>query len=208
LSEIVRVYEGSHGIEYFISIEDVDENIYGFIRLRLAHNPGCDFLPELKYTALIRELHVYGEMTPVWFEKSTKHVQHKGIGSMLIKKAETIARNLGYGKIAIISGNGVKEYYRNRHMYVDDNTYVSKQLIVHNTKLVNKVCDLDIIDWKTIQWEKVKRMGHNIYVKPYDIDPTILMHPLDVLSSKLNQITTPIWIIIIGIIIIIMKRYF
>jgi len=97
--------------------------------LRLCSNPGENFIPELKNAALIRELHVYGEIIPVWDKNSTtKHVQHKGHGQNLINIAENIASVYGYHKMAIISGNGVRNYYINKLGYSLEGTYVTKTL--------------------------------------------------------------------------------
>jgi histone acetyltransferase (RNA polymerase elongator complex component) len=193
--EVIRVYEGSHGIDYFISIEDTEENIYtivdeneykiyGFIRLRLSYTPGAGFMLCLKNSALIRELHIYGQVTPVWM-KGTKHIQHRGLGSRLIKMSEEIAIMHGYTKMSIIAGVGVKEYYRNKHDYVNVGTYVSKQL------LINVDVDLSTLDnWKEQQWAIVRDAGYPIYIKP-DIDPTILDHPLDIMTRSIDIVTEP-----------------
>ena len=41
-----------------------------------------------------------------------KNNQHKGLGKRLVQKAEEISFKHGYNKYAIISGVGVREYYR------------------------------------------------------------------------------------------------
>ncbi|KAM0686714.1 Elongator subunit, partial [Conglomerata obtusa] len=62
--------------------------------------------------SVIRELHVYGSSVPINFIDTGKF-QHQGIGSLLIKEAERIARNEHRSKkIAIISGVGTRDYYR------------------------------------------------------------------------------------------------
>ncbi len=106
----VMKYKASQGIEYFISVEDEYETLIGFLRLRLPcmHN----LRPEItEGTALIRELHVYGVTTRIG-EVNEDSFQHKGWGRKLLKKAEDIAREQGYNKIVVISGVGVREYYR------------------------------------------------------------------------------------------------
>ena len=55
----------------------------------------------------------------------SKHHQHLGFGKMLLNKAEEIAKSYNYNKIAVISGVGVKEYYKKRG-YLKDNTYMVK----------------------------------------------------------------------------------
>lgn len=106
---VVRCYNASDGEEYFISAESDDHNtLYGFVRLRLDDARDKVF-PELEGAAMIRELHVYSNVTNVG-EKGT-HVQHKGIGSHLMRKAETIAKGKGYSKTAVIAGVGAQTFY-------------------------------------------------------------------------------------------------
>ena len=45
------------------------------------------------------------------------NVQHRGVGKRLMAKAELIAKENGYKKIAVISGIGVKEYYKKLNFY-------------------------------------------------------------------------------------------
>lgn len=119
-------YRASEGTEYFISYETKDKKrLLGFIRLRLNDNPESPYYPELKNSALVRELHVYGKM--VRQNTIGTSSQHIGIGKMLLEKAENIAYKNGYKKIAIISGVGVREYYRKRG-YVLEGTYMVKNL--------------------------------------------------------------------------------
>lgn len=94
-------YEASQGKELFLSFENKDQKqLYSMLRLRLSKNN----------TALIRELHTYGQATEI--SKKGKGAQHKGLGKKLIIEAEKIAKKAGYKKIAIISGIGVRDYYR------------------------------------------------------------------------------------------------
>ncbi len=104
---VVRKYRASGGVEYFISfeIEEYDA-LVGFVRLRFPNKPFIDVLED---TALIRELHVYGRAVPVG--KSGNAFQHRGFGERLLKQAEEIAREK-YDRIAVISGVGVRNYYR------------------------------------------------------------------------------------------------
>ncbi|MEA3463736.1 MAG: tRNA uridine(34) 5-carboxymethylaminomethyl modification radical SAM/GNAT enzyme Elp3 [Patescibacteria group bacterium] len=107
-------YKASGGMEYFINYESKDKKIlYGFCRLRLLQD--TNYLIErlaptrLQNAALIRELHVYGELVPVG---KNKKVQHAGLGRKLMAEAEKIAQENGFKKIAVISGVGVRDYYR------------------------------------------------------------------------------------------------
>jgi ELP3 family radical SAM enzyme/protein acetyltransferase len=123
-----RVYEASNGIEYFLSFETQDErNLLGYLRLRL--NKTNDMVqPELYDTAFIRELHVLGKHTEINANSETeKYAQHRGYGKQLIKIAESIAKENGFKKIAIISGIGVREYYRKQGYHLE-NTYMMKKI--------------------------------------------------------------------------------
>ena len=44
--------------------------------------------------------------------KEGKISQHKGIGKLLMKKAEGITKEKGINKLSVISGIGVREYYK------------------------------------------------------------------------------------------------
>ena len=127
----ITKFEAHDGIEYFIQYESWDkEAIFGFLRLRFPpkdHNPVYSVL---KDKALIRELHVYGTTNSVGSYTSGKNAaQHKGIGTKLLKIAENIARRNFYSGIVVISGEGVKCYYRKRG-YVEIDTYMVKEFIV------------------------------------------------------------------------------
>lgn len=102
----VFIYNASEGIEFFISAVKGDA-LLGFCRMRF---PGQSLRKEItKDSALIRELHVYGEAAGVG-EKGL--IQHRGIGKRLLKEAEKIAKTNGKKKIVVISGIGAREYYR------------------------------------------------------------------------------------------------
>lgn len=102
-------YQASFGEEFFLSYVDESDKILGFLRLRINSKDG--FLPPpLNSATIIRELHIYGIQVPI--TKFEEGIQHKGLGKKLIKKAEEISKKLGYKKIAVISGIGVRDYYR------------------------------------------------------------------------------------------------
>lgn len=105
---VVRRYRASKGVEYFISYEIPSyDALIGFIRLRFPYKP---FIKEIENCALIRELHVYGRAVPLG-TKERGAFQHRGFGEKLLRTAEEIAKER-YDEIAIISGVGVREYYR------------------------------------------------------------------------------------------------
>lgn len=124
----IRTYEANGAIEKFISFESEDEKcLFGFLRLRLPnkYNQDREFVC-LKNCALIRELHVYGNVTPVGFNKGDAS-QHNGFGKKMLYKAEEIAKYAGYKKIAVISGIGVMGYYEKLgYKYID--TFMIKSL--------------------------------------------------------------------------------
>lgn len=119
-------YEGSEARDFFLSFEDKERSaVYAFLRLRLPaeRKPLFD---SLKKAALIRELHTYGLMVGVGKEDAEAS-QHKGLGTKLMVEAERIAREAGYKKMAVISGVGVRGYYRKFNYRLED-TYMVKSL--------------------------------------------------------------------------------
>ena len=120
-------YDASDGKEYFISYE-TEKYLIGFIRLRInSANPNV--LPVLKDAALIRELHVYSNLNNVG-NNINESMQHKGFGRKLVEQAELIAKKNNYYKMAIISGTGVRNYYK-KLGYNLENTYMIKYLNNH-----------------------------------------------------------------------------
>ena len=115
---VIREYDGLKSTEYFISFESPDKKIlYGFLRLRINHTNDDLIFSELNDCAHIRELHVYGSLIN-HNDKKNKSSQHIGFGKRLLKKAEEITIQNGIEKIAIISGVGVREYYRKQGYYL------------------------------------------------------------------------------------------
>ena len=120
---VTRKYETPIGTEYFISLESVDERvIFGFIRLRITENDKSLF-PSLNNMALVRELHVYGNLVPVGLKG--KAIQHRGIGKRLLALAEDIAISNNQKGVSIISGIGVRGYYEKQGYHLCD-TYMMK----------------------------------------------------------------------------------
>lgn len=120
-------YATTTGTEMFLSFEDHKRNkLAAFTRLRLPDNNGNDaLLPILHGAALIRELHTYGRHTPVGGDG--KQSQHVGFGRRLMAEAERIARDASFSKLAVISGIGVREYYRKLGYHLEG-TYMVKEL--------------------------------------------------------------------------------
>ncbi|MFP4118170.1 MAG: tRNA uridine(34) 5-carboxymethylaminomethyl modification radical SAM/GNAT enzyme Elp3 [Candidatus Woesearchaeota archaeon] len=106
---VVREYGASDGKEFFISMElPKSDKILGFVRLRFPHRSLHPVIEE--DSALIRELHVYGSAVAIG--KQEEKVQHKGLGRRLMEKAERIASENDKKKMVVISGVGVRGYYR------------------------------------------------------------------------------------------------
>ena len=120
-------YRTKTGMELFLSWENTEKRqLAAFTRLRLPDNKGNDApLPVLHGAALIRELHTYGRHTTVGGKGEQS--QHVGFGRRLLAEAERVAREAGYAKLAVISGIGVREYYR-KLGYRLEGTYMIKKL--------------------------------------------------------------------------------
>ncbi len=104
--------------------EDV---IYGFLRLRVSENSGSTVFSTLQQKGLIRELHVYGNVVPVYSKDSNQQLksQHYGFGKKLVACAEQIIRKeypLLRG-MAVISGVGVRNYYRKLGYEIPDGSF-------------------------------------------------------------------------------------
>ena len=122
----VLTYEAAGGTEHFISFEDPDKDLLvGFCRLRFPHDP---VRRELEGAALVRELHVYGSQVGLGSASEDDQHQHEGYGRRLLARAEELAADAGYDKLAVISGIGVRQYYREKLSYKQDGPYVSKRL--------------------------------------------------------------------------------
>ena len=122
----INKFEASKGTEYFLSYTSNDEHIlYGYLRLRF-NKSNYGVLPILHDTALIRELHVLGMQVSVNNEQNNKNMtQHQGLGSKLVRNAEFISLINNYKKISIISGVGVRDYYKKKG-YNFEETYMIK----------------------------------------------------------------------------------
>jgi len=120
----ITYYYASNGIEYFISF-NTNDKLIGFLRLRIPSR-NTPLLSVLQDSALIRELHVYSNLSIVGNDNANSY-QHKGFGKSLIKEAENIANYHGYYKIAIIAGTGARDYYRRLGYNLID-TYMCKYI--------------------------------------------------------------------------------
>lgn len=132
---VSRRFKASGGVEYFISAEVPRPHrnlLLGFIRLRISNALSTEsVIPELKgRTAMIRELHVYGRIKQVGYTQKTAGAQHLGLGKQLLMAAERRAWWLhGIHRVAIISGVGVRDYYR-KQGYELKGTYMVKDFLL------------------------------------------------------------------------------
>jgi elongator complex protein 3 len=117
-------YECCGGTEHFISAVSGD-SLIGFARLRF---PSSIYSPELDGAALLRELHVYGSIVPLGRAADEEEYQHRSHGKGLLSRAEEIAREAGFRRLAIMSGIGVRPYYR-RQGYERAGPYMAKELV-------------------------------------------------------------------------------
>jgi elongator complex protein 3 len=125
----VDEYETLGGKEYFLSFEDKDRLVvFAFCRLRLVDKTDAEQNKKLvPFPAYIRELHTYGQLVKIG-KQELGSSQHKGLGKKLVTMAEKITKNNGISKLAVISGVGVRDYYRQLG-YKLENTYMVKRLI-------------------------------------------------------------------------------
>jgi len=116
-------YTASGGQEIFLSFASPDQKkLYALLRLRL--NPASlgsgEILPVLQNAALVRELHTYGQLINIG-QKTDIKAQHIGLGKKLMIEAEKIVKKeTSFKKIAVISGVGVREYYKKLGYRLED----------------------------------------------------------------------------------------
>ncbi len=110
-------YTASKGKEYFLEITNSEDILFGLLRLRI--------LPDEKDTSIVRELHVYGKALNLGEDGEMS--QHRGLGKQLMQEGERISRENNCKKIKVISGVGVREYYKKLGYELDeDRVYMVK----------------------------------------------------------------------------------
>tara|TARA_Y100000389_G_C17451104_1_gene514863 strand:+ start:837 stop:2654 length:1818 start_codon:yes stop_codon:yes gene_type:complete len=123
----IRKYIGSGSTEYFISLESWDTRaLYGFIRLRIPPKYNKPIFKCLINKGLIRELHVYNWVVCVGNDGNKNSTQHRGVGKTLLKIAEWIAWFHGLEGTAVITGEGVREYYHKQNYHSEDSFAIKK----------------------------------------------------------------------------------
>lgn len=121
-------YNASDGREFFIQAVNKYDILFGLLRLRIPDNLQKPLISELKDCAIVRELHVYGQSIEIG-EENKELGQHKGLGKKLMEEAEEIAITNKIKKLAVISGVGVREYYKKLGYNLDKN-YMIKELFL------------------------------------------------------------------------------
>ena len=118
------------GIKTYFSGNNDFKALFGFLRLRVSKDNGLEFVNVLKNSAIIREVHVYGQT--IGIGDNEKYSQHRGYGQKLVKTAEEIVKQHNIDKIAIIAGVGTREYYKNKCGYKLKDEYMIKENLLQN----------------------------------------------------------------------------
>ena len=90
--------------------------IAAFLRLSLPKSADAGswaFLDEIRGSAMIRDVHVYGPALGIGREESGA-AQHVGLGTRLIQEARHISREAGFERISVIAATGTRDYYARR----------------------------------------------------------------------------------------------
>jgi len=113
----ITKYKANDGTEYFLEIINKNNILFALLRLRIANNQ-----------AHVREIHVYGKALALK-EKAKEFGQHKGLGKKLMKKAEQITKKHKIKTLKVISGVGVRQYYKKLGYNLDEKgIYMKKEL--------------------------------------------------------------------------------
>ncbi len=108
------VYPAGGAEEHFLSYVTPDDSLAAFLRLSLPGEASPSTgLDDLAGAAIIREVHVFGQSLLVGEEQSGA-AQHTGLGTELLQRAEQIARQHGFDRLAVISAVGTRLYYLER----------------------------------------------------------------------------------------------
>lgn len=107
----IQAYRTASSYEYFLQHTDANNRILSFLRLSLPRTKS--FVEELQHSAIVRELHVYGQVEAVG-EAGGSNTQHQGLGKELLLHAEKIAQEQGFPTLSVISAIGTRGYYQKR----------------------------------------------------------------------------------------------
>ena len=119
------VYHPPDAKEHFISFDTADDRLAGFLRLSLPENTEMTGMADLSGSAIIREVHVYGQSLEVGEEREGI-AQHSGLGTRLLEEAERIAREKGFDRLAVIAAVGTRSYYAGRGFTLSDHYMVKR----------------------------------------------------------------------------------
>ena len=121
------IYHPSSAEEHFLNFTTSEDRIAGYLRLSLPSPEAPDLhLPDLEKAALIREVHVYGQSLPLGVDKEGA-AQHIGLGTLLLRRSEEIAREKGFKQLAVIAAIGTRQYYASRGFRAGE-LYMIKEL--------------------------------------------------------------------------------
>jgi len=119
-------YDSSDGKEVFLSFDDSNDAIYGFLRLRHPSNKAHRKEISNK-TCIVRELHVFGKSLKIGVHEK-QGIQHSGLGKALMREAEKISKeDFDVKKLLVISAVGTRQYYRNLGYHLNG-PYIEKEL--------------------------------------------------------------------------------
>ena len=104
-------YDTAGSREVFLQLVTGDDQLAGFLRLSLPVASEPPAIAELADAAIVRELHVYGELVGLGARRNGA-AQHRGLGRELMAAARERAAAAGYPSLAVISAVGTREYYR------------------------------------------------------------------------------------------------
>ena len=114
------IYHPASAEEHFLHFLTPEGRIAGYLRLSLPQpaddgslsSSPCPW-PDLEGAALVREVHVFGQSLGVGSGQQGA-AQHIGLGTSLLQKADEIAHQKGFKKMAVISAIGTRHYYESR----------------------------------------------------------------------------------------------
>ena len=119
-------YETSDSTEIMLSYEDAESTLFGLLRLSLVGDGTAQ--GNGAAVATVRELHVFGPEVGIG-GRDGGAAQHHGLGTLLLGEAERMAsETFGASSLRVLSGVGVREYYRNLG-YTSEGAYMVKTLV-------------------------------------------------------------------------------
>lgn len=122
-----HIYTAGGSEEHFLSFLTPGDKIVGFLRLSLPGKGGPETgLSDLHSAAIIREVHVYGQSLKFGAAQRGA-AQHAGLGTTLLERAERMAADKGYPRLAVIAAIGTRHYYLDRGFHRGE-TYLIKDL--------------------------------------------------------------------------------